>query len=771
MLHQLIAHLLVEVRAAVAKLRQAQQNVLDEVEAVDIILHAHIERRGDGALLPVAANVQVAVMTAVGQLMNERRVAVEGEDDRLILGKQHVVLGVGQAVRMLPLGLQLHQVNHVDHANLEFGQLFPQDGYGSQRFERRRLAAARHNNVRFCALIVGRPLPDADALGAVLHSLLHGQPLRTRMLGSHDDVDIVAALDAVIEAAEQAVCIGRQVQTDNIRLFVGDVVKETRVLMGKAVVVLLPYVGSQNQVERRDRLTPRQAVADLEPLGVLCRHRVDNADERLIACEKAVTAGQQIALKPTLAHVLGQHAVHHAAACGQEFVGVQTIGVPLAVGDLENVAQAVGHGLVRAEYAEVAAVHVQLDDIADISAKLDHILTLNTARSRNIQSVIAEIRQAQLVHEQTAVGVRVCADAVLAGRRQRLEFGNQLAVFVEQLLRMVAAQPLLEHGQVLRAVHHQRHLMRAEAALDLLAVHVLRAGPALRGAQHDHRVDRTGRVAGLAGVLADGEDFLGYGVERVRQCAVYLHRLIALDEIRLPAAALEHFAQLLFGNTRQQGRVGDLVAVQVQDRQNNAVRHRIEELVAVPRGCQRAGLRLAVTDNHGCDQVGVIQHRTEAVRQRITQFTALVDGARGLRSNVAGNAARERELLEQALHALGVLADVRVNLAVSALKVGVRHEEIAAVTRTGQQDHIQIILLDDAVQMNINQVLTGHRAPVADDLLLDVLGLQRLLEQRVIEQVKLTGCKIICRPPVCVHFIQHFVVDVCCHSVMLPFCD
>ena len=46
------------------------------------------------------------------------------------------------------------------------------------------------------------------------------------MLGSHDDVDIVAALDAVIEAAEQAVCIGRQVQTDNIRLFVGDVVKE-----------------------------------------------------------------------------------------------------------------------------------------------------------------------------------------------------------------------------------------------------------------------------------------------------------------------------------------------------------------------------------------------------------------------------------------------------------------------------------------------------------------------------------------------------------------
>ena len=111
------------------------------------------------------------------------------------------------------------------------------------------------------------------------------------------------------------------------------------------------------------------------------------------------------------------------------------------------------------------------------------------------------------------------------------------------------------------------------------------------------------------------------------------------------------------------------------------------------------------------------------MRQRIPQLAALVDGARGLRCNVAGNAARERELL------------------------------------------------DDTVQVNVNQVLTGHRAPVADDLLLDMLRLQRLLEEWVVEQIKLTGCKIICRPPVCVHFVQHFVVDVCCHSVMLPFCD
>ena len=101
MLHQLIAHLLVEVRAAVAKLRQAQQNVLDEVEAVDIILHAHIERRGDGAFLLVAMDRQVAVGTLVGQLMDQGRVTMECEDDRLILGEQSIVISVRQAMRML----------------------------------------------------------------------------------------------------------------------------------------------------------------------------------------------------------------------------------------------------------------------------------------------------------------------------------------------------------------------------------------------------------------------------------------------------------------------------------------------------------------------------------------------------------------------------------------------------------------------------------------------------------------------------------------------
>ena len=181
------------------------------------------------------------------------------------------------------------------------------------------------------------------------------------------------------------------------------------------------------------------------------------------------------------------------------------------------------------------------------------------AGGRYVERIVAEVRQAQVAQQQTAVGVRVGADAVVALGREFAQLGNQAAVLVEQLFRVVAAQPVVQNLQVLGLIHHDRHLMRAEAALDLLAVHHLGAGPALGGAQHDHRPDRTGGVAGLACVLLNGEDFLDDLVERLGHLAVHGHRIVALDEIRLPAAALKILLQLLVRNAGEDGRVGDLV--------------------------------------------------------------------------------------------------------------------------------------------------------------------------------------------------------------------
>ena len=57
MLYQLVIHLLNQVCAFIAKLRQMDNGIFYEVEAVNLILDAHIERGSDGAFLQVTVNV------------------------------------------------------------------------------------------------------------------------------------------------------------------------------------------------------------------------------------------------------------------------------------------------------------------------------------------------------------------------------------------------------------------------------------------------------------------------------------------------------------------------------------------------------------------------------------------------------------------------------------------------------------------------------------------------------------------------------------------
>jgi hypothetical protein len=49
----------------------------------------------------------------------------------------------------------------------------------------------------------------------------------------------------------------------------------------------------------------------------------------------------------------------------------------------------------------------------------------------------------------------------------------------------------------------------------------------------------------------------------------------------------------------------------MQDRQHGAVGYRIEELVRVPCGGQRTGLRLAVADDAGDYEIGIVERRPE----------------------------------------------------------------------------------------------------------------------------------------------------------------
>src|SRR5450759_5358175 len=128
-------------------------------------------------------------------------------------------------------------------------------------------------------------------------------------------------------------------------------------------------------------------------------------------------------------------------------------------------------------------------------------------------------------------------------------------------------------------------------------------------------------------------------------------RVVAADEDRRVAVALEQLAELLLRDPREHRRIGDLVAIQVQDRQDGAIAARVQELVRVPARSQRPGLGLAVPDDAEDNQVRVVEGRTVGVHQRIAELPAFVYRSWRLGCDVARYAAWKRELPEQLLHA------------------------------------------------------------------------------------------------------------------------
>ena len=519
-------------------------------------------------------------------------------------------------------------------------------------------------------------------------------------------------------------------------------------------MVLAPDVAGEQVGQRRDRAPPRDVAAGVEPLGVLVEHRVDEVDERLVAVEQPVPPGEQVALQPALAQVLRQH-LGDAADLGDALVDRRRLAEELPVRGLEHRLQAVRRGLVRGHHPEVVRVHP--DHVAQPRA--EHRGGADRARAGlgDVDGVVREVGQPQVAQQLAAVGVRGGAHPLRALGGERAQRRDQPALAVEQLVRPVRPQPLLQLGAVgvVVAGLRQRHLMGAPRALDELAVHLVRPGPALRGAQDEHRpagpVDAPLGVELLLGVGADAGDLGDDLVQRGGHPLVDGHGVLAvepaLDDVRAVAVPFELPEQLVLRDPGQDRRVGDLVAVEVQDRQHGAVVDRVQELVRLPRARQRPRLGLAVADHAGHEQVRVVERGTVGVRERVTELAALVDGARGLRRGVAGDAAGERELAEQRLQTFGVVGDVGVPLGVGALEVRRRHDARAPVSRPGDVESVEVVADDDAVQVRPEEGQTGGGAPVPEQPGLDVRGDERFPQERVVHQVDLPDGQVVRGPP------------------------
>ena len=313
--------------------------------------------------------------------------------------------------------------------------------------------------------------------------------------------------------------------------------------------------------------------------------------------------------------MLAEHGVHNTSVSCKEFVCIVFLTVPVTVRNFEYFSETVGHCLIRSEDTEVSFFLVELEDISYESAQLDHILCFNSARSRNVNCVIAEIRKSQVTEELTAVCMRVGTDSLVSLRSQLFEFRNQSSVLIEQLFRMIALQPVFQDLKVLRFVHHDRNLMCTEGIFDLISVYYLRASPSLRCTKYDHRPLRSCCIIIFSCILLDSLDVIHSFVKSLSHLSVHCHVVASvvfyLYEIRLPSASVEEVLQLLTGNTCKYSRVADLVSVHVKDRKNSSVCLRVQEFVALPGCCQRSCLCLTVSDDTCSNQIRVIKYCTK----------------------------------------------------------------------------------------------------------------------------------------------------------------
>ena len=376
----------------------------------------------------------------------------------------------------------------------------------------------------------------------------------------------------------------------------------------------------------------------------------------------------------------------------------------------------------------------------------------------HFDGVFAEVGHSQVAQEQPAVAVRIGAHAAFALGREFGQFRFEPPIGIEEFLRLVALHPLLEDFDVLRLLVHlaHRHLMRAPRILGALAVDFLRAGPALRRAKNDHRPARAldAALPTRARGGLNAPNFRDGLVERGGHQLVHLRRLAAFDEDRRVAVAAEQLIQFLVADAREHAGVGNLVAVEMQNRQHRAVRRRVEKLVRMPARRERPGLRFAIADDGGHDEIGVVERRAIRVTERVTEFAPFVNGAGRFGRNVTRDAAGEGELFEQLLHPFLVLRDVRINFAVGSFEPRVGHDARSAVTGADDVDHVHVALLDDAIEMHVDEVQSRRRAPMADQARLHVFFLQRLLEERIVVEICLANRQVIRRAPPRVDFAE-----------------
>jgi hypothetical protein len=121
---------------------------------------------------------------------------------------------------------------------------------------------------------------------------------------------------------------------------------------------------------------------------------------------------------------------------------------------------------------------------------------------------------------------------------------------------------------------------------------------------------------------------------------------------------------------------------------------------------------------------------------------------------VAGNSSGKRKLNKELPQPGLILADVGIDLAVSAFEIRVAHNGRTAVPGAGDVNHVEVVFLDDPVQVHVNEVLPGGRTPVSQQHVLHIGERQWAFQKRIVVEINLADRQIVGGAPVGVHLVK-----------------
>ncbi len=258
-------------------------------------------------------------------------------------------------------------------------------------------------------------------------------------------------------------------------------------------------------------------------------------DERLVAVEQAVPAGQQVALQPALAEVLGED-LHHPAV-GREVHRRRAGSRPPRRGRSPRTRRQAGSTRSRrgrrCGTSGGSGRSTSRRNVAEDPRRLARARARAPRRRRRS-------RGSRAGPGPCSSSPPLACGLALIRRSPRRELGqvrDQGAVVVEQLLGPVAAHPRLEGGPVrgVRADLGERHLVRAQRALDWAA----RRPPSGRSSPSACAARSSASAAGRRSsrrALArrgplDRRDLVEHLVERRGHQLVHRRRVVAVDEV------------------------------------------------------------------------------------------------------------------------------------------------------------------------------------------------------------------------------------------------